>query len=62
MGNFRRFTASLEHYRLEIADVRDAGDQKVMGVLREKARGKTSGVEVERRPGWMFCDGKALRV
>jgi ketosteroid isomerase-like protein len=64
VGNFRKFTESFEHYLFEIEDLRDAGGHKVMAVLREKARGKTSGVEVERRSGWVFTfrDGKALRV
>jgi ketosteroid isomerase-like protein len=64
VGNFRKFTGSFEHYRVEIEDLRDAGGDKVMAVLREEARGKTSGVEVERRSGWVFTfrDGKALRV
>ena len=64
VGNFRKFTESFEHYRFEIEDLRDAGGDRVMAVLREKARGKTSGVEVERRSGWVFTfrDGKALRV
>jgi ketosteroid isomerase-like protein len=64
VANFRKFTESFEYYRFEIEDLRDAGGHKVMAVLREKARGKTSGVEVERRSGWVFTfrDGRALRV
>jgi ketosteroid isomerase-like protein len=61
--NFREFWASFEHVRFEIEDLRDAGGDKVMAVLCEKARGKASGVEVQRRSGWVitFRDGKALR-
>jgi ketosteroid isomerase-like protein len=64
VANFREFTASFEHYRFEIEDLRDAGGEKVMAVLRENARGTASGVEVERRSGWVatFRDGKALRM
>ncbi len=60
--NFREFTASFEYYRFEIEDLRDAGDDKVMAVLREQARGKASGLNVDRRSGWVatFRDGKAL--
>jgi ketosteroid isomerase-like protein len=60
--NFREFTASFEHYRFEIEDVRDAGGDKVMAVLREQARGKASGLEVDRRSGWVttFRDGRVL--
>jgi ketosteroid isomerase-like protein len=64
VGYFRRFTESFERYRFEIEDVRDEGGDKITAVLREMARGKTSGVEVERRSGWVFTfrAGKALRV
>jgi ketosteroid isomerase-like protein len=60
--NFREFTASFEYYRFEIEELRDAGDDKVMAVLREQARGKASGLNVDRRSGWVapFRDGKAL--
>jgi ketosteroid isomerase-like protein len=60
--NFREFTASFEYYRFEIEDVRDAGGDKVMAVLREQARGKASGLEVDRRSGFVitFRDGKVL--
>jgi ketosteroid isomerase-like protein len=60
--NFREFTASFEYYRFEIEDVRDAGGDKVMAVLRERARGKASGLEVDRRSGWVttFRDGRVL--
>jgi ketosteroid isomerase-like protein len=60
--NFREFTASFEYYRFEIEYVRDAGGDKVMAVLREQARGKASGLEVDRRSGWVttFRDGKVV--
>ena len=63
VGNFREFGASFEYYRFEIEDLRDAGGDKVMAVLREQARGKASGLEVDRRSGWVatFRDGRALR-
>jgi ketosteroid isomerase-like protein len=62
--NFREFTASFEYYRFEIEEVRDAGGDKVMAVLREQARGKASGLEVDRRSGWVttFRDGRVLSL
>jgi uncharacterized protein (TIGR02246 family) len=42
-----------EYYRLEPLEIRDAGDQ-VVAVLREVARGHTSGVEVEGRWGYVI--------
>jgi ketosteroid isomerase-like protein len=64
VGNFRAFTESFDSYRFEIEDLRDAGGDKVVAVLREQARGKTSGVKVDRRSGWVFTfrDGKVLRM
>ena len=49
---------------LEVEDLRDAGGNKVVAIFREKARGKASGAEVDRRSGWVFTfrDGKALRI
>ena len=60
--NFREFTASFEYYRFEIEELRDAGGDKVTALLREQARGKASGLEVDRRSGWVitFRDGKVL--
>jgi ketosteroid isomerase-like protein len=61
--NFREFTASFEYYRFEIEDLRDAGD-KVMAIMRERARGKASGLEVDRRSGFVttFRDGKVVSL
>jgi ketosteroid isomerase-like protein len=60
--NFVEFTASFEYYRFAIEDLRDAGGDRVMAVLREQARGKASGLTVDRRSGWVatFRDGKVL--
>ena len=61
--NFREFTASFDYYRFEIEDLRDASGDTVTAVLRERARGKASGLEVDRRSGWVatFRDGRVLR-
>jgi ketosteroid isomerase-like protein len=61
--NFRDFTASFEYYRFEIEDLRDAGGDKVAAVLLERARGKASGLEVDRRSGWVatFRDRRVLK-
>jgi ketosteroid isomerase-like protein len=46
----------------KIEELRDAGGDKVMAVLREQARGRASGLNVERRSGWVitFRGGKVL--
>ena len=63
VDNFREFTASFDGYRFEIEDVRDAGGDRVLAVLHEHARGRASGLEVNRRSGWVmtFRAGKLLR-
>jgi len=61
---FREFTASFESYCFEINDLRDAGDNRVVAVLREMATGRLSGLEVGRRSGWLFTlsEGTVIRM
>jgi len=51
-------------YRLEPEDVRAAGEDRVVAVLREVARGRASGVDVTSRWGYLitFRDGQLARV
>ena len=53
-----------EHYRLEPEDVRAVGDDRVLAVVREVARGRASGASVESRWGYVMTlrDGKLARV
>jgi ketosteroid isomerase-like protein len=64
MHYFREFGASFKSYRFEIEELRDAGDDKVIAIVREHASGKASGLEVHRRSGWVATlrDGKVLRL
>ena len=63
----RRSLASLfeawESYRLDIEEVRDAGD-RVLAIVREVARGRASGVEVESRWGYVISveEGQIVRI
>ena len=45
-------------------EVRPIGDDRVLAILREVARGRTSGVEVESRWGYVITlrDGRLARV
>ena len=43
-----------QYYRLEPEEIREAGDQ-VLAVVREVARGQTSGLEVEGRWGYVIA-------
>ena len=53
-----------ESYRLEPEEIRDLGGDRVFAVLREVARGLTSGAEVASRWGYIVTirDGKLARV
>src|SRR3954452_13858001 len=61
---FSEFWASFEQVRFESEDLRDAGDDRVVGVLREQARGQASGAQVERRSGWVISlrNGRVLKM
>jgi ketosteroid isomerase-like protein len=52
-----------ESYRLEVESVHDAGD-RVLAIVREIARGRASGVEVDGRWGYLITveDGEIVRV
>jgi ketosteroid isomerase-like protein len=53
-----------ESYRLEPEEVRDVDGERVLAIVREVARGRTSGVEVQSRWGYLmtFRDGLIVRV
>jgi uncharacterized protein len=52
-----------ESYRLEVERIHDIGD-RVVTVVREVARGRTSGVEIDGRWGYLITigDGQIVRV
>jgi ketosteroid isomerase-like protein len=53
-----------ETYRLAPEEVRDIGDDRVVAIVREVARGRSSGLEVESRWGYLITvrDGLITRV
>jgi ketosteroid isomerase-like protein len=52
-----------ESYRLEVERIDDVGD-RVLAVVREVARGRSSGVEIDSRWGYLITveDGQMVRV
>jgi ketosteroid isomerase-like protein len=52
-----------DDYRFEVEDVIDAGD-RVVAIVRDEGRGKSSGVKLERRHAevWTVRDGKVIRI
>ena len=60
---FADFDEDWENLRVEIDEIRDAGDQ-VVAICRLRSRGRTSGVDLEVPLGfvWRFSRGKAVYV
>jgi ketosteroid isomerase-like protein len=52
-----------ESYRLDIEEIRDAGD-RVLAIVREVARGRASGVEIDGRWGYVIDveEGQIVRI
>jgi ketosteroid isomerase-like protein len=50
--------------RIEIEEITDVGEDRLVVVLRVSGRGKGSGVNVEQRNGqvWTFVEGKVARI
>jgi ketosteroid isomerase-like protein len=53
-----------ESYRLEPEEVRDVDEERVLAIVREIARSRSSGLEVESRWGYLMAirDGLVVRV
>jgi ketosteroid isomerase-like protein len=59
----RGFQEAFAEVRLDYSEIRDVGE-RVVGIGRLHARGKTSGVETESPVAWVvdFKDGKAIHA
>jgi ketosteroid isomerase-like protein len=57
------WTSAWENWRLELEEMRDAGDQ-VVGVFRQSGRSKTTGLPVDMRFAqvWTLRDGMVTRM
>jgi ketosteroid isomerase-like protein len=53
-----------DHMRIEIEEIADVGEDRLVVVIRVSGRGKGSGVNVEQRNGqvWTFVDSKIARI
>jgi ketosteroid isomerase-like protein len=61
---FRTWMGAFEDYRQELDELIDAGDDRVIAIVREMGRGKESGIETERSTAgvWTLRDGRAIRI
>jgi ketosteroid isomerase-like protein len=61
---FDSFKSLFETFDFEVEDIIDAGDDRVLMLVRESVRGLGSGVDTQMRSGWIMRirDGKVVRV
>jgi ketosteroid isomerase-like protein len=60
----RDWTAAFDDWEIEVVALHDAGGEKVVGVLRQRGRSKTTGVPVDMLYAQVFTirDGKQTRM
>jgi ketosteroid isomerase-like protein len=60
----REWTAAFDDWAIEVVDIRDAGDDRVVGVVEQRGRSRTTGLPVEMRYAQVFTirDGKHVRM
>jgi ketosteroid isomerase-like protein len=60
----REWTAAFDDWEIEVLALHDAGGDKVVGVVRQRGRSKTSGLPVDMQYAQVFTirDGKQTRM
>ena len=60
----RDWTDAFESWQIEVETIRDAGDDKVVGIIRQRGRSKSTGLPVDMRLAQVFTirDGKETRM
>lgn len=60
----RLWTGEFAGWSIELEEVIDAGDDRVVAMYRQRATGKASGVPVELHQGAIheFADGRVIRI
>ena len=58
------WTESWENWELEVVELIDAGEDRVLAILHQRGRSKTTGLEVEMDFAqlWTVRDGKQVRM
>lgn len=61
---FDSFKSSFERFDFDVEDIVDAGDDRVLMLVREWVRGIGSGADAQMESGWVLTvrDGKVVRV
>jgi len=60
----REWTDAFKSWQIEVEAIRDAGDDRVVAVMRQRGRSKSSGLPVDMRYAqvWTIRDGKLSRM
>ena len=60
----REWTDAFESWQIEVETIRDAGDDRVVGIMRQRGRSKSTGLPVDMRYAqvWTIRDGKLRRM
>jgi ketosteroid isomerase-like protein len=60
----REWTAAFDDWAIEVVDIHDAGDDRVVGVIDQRGRSRSTGVPVDMRFAQVFTmrDGKQVRM
>jgi ketosteroid isomerase-like protein len=60
----REWTAAFDDWAIEVIDIHDAGDDRVVGVIQQRARSKSTGLPVDMRLAQIFTirDGQQVRM
>jgi ketosteroid isomerase-like protein len=63
-GFIREWTAAFDDWAIEVVDIHDAGDDRVVGVIRQRGRSKSTGLPVDMRLAQIFTirDGQQVRM
>jgi ketosteroid isomerase-like protein len=60
----REWTAAFDDWAIEVVDIHDAGDHRVVAVIDQRGRSRSTGLPVEMRFAQVFTmsDGKQVRM
>ncbi|HWG08681.1 MAG TPA: nuclear transport factor 2 family protein [Solirubrobacteraceae bacterium] len=60
----REWTDAFDDWAIEVIAIHDAGDDRVVGVIQQRGRSKSTGLPVDMRLGQVFTirDGKQVRM
>jgi len=60
----QEWTAAFDDWEIDVVAIHDAGDDRVVGIVRQRGRARSTGLPVDMRFGQVFTirDGKQVRM